>query len=409
MFGLMAIATVVMISLAMFSDLGLKQSIIQSRRGSDPTFLNTAWLLQIVRGALLWFLSLGIALLIPLTNRIGMVPRDSVYANQSLPFVIAILSFTLFIDGFRSTKWSEVSRNLALGRITLIEIVAQIAGMLCMLGWVYVDRSIWAMVAGSIFSELIKTILSHIWLPGVANRWQWDRLAVLELVHFGKWMFLSSVLGFLVGNSDRLILGGMVNTTMLGIYVIAFAIVSSVEQVLSRIIVGVMFPALSEIARERPTDLKERYYRIHAVVASFAYFCSGVLIMSGQSLIGLLYDPRYAQAGWMLEVLAAALLTVPFQISIQCFMALGMPQLHSNILVIRLVMLFAAMPVGFHFFGLPGALWGLVLSQFLCLPMIILYSARHGLFDLRKELLLLPMVFVGMGVGKVFALVVDRL
>src|SRR5262249_6921462 len=145
------------------------------------------------------------------------------------------------------------------------------------------------------------------------------------------------------------------------------------------------------------------YYRLYAVVAAFTYFCAGVLMISGQSLIGLLYDPRYAQAGWMLEILAAALLTVPFEITIQYFMALGKPQLNANILAVRFVALFMGIPIGFHFFGLSGALWGLVSSRLLYLPIIILYSARHGLFNLRKELLLLSAAILGMGVGKILA------
>ena len=43
MFGVMAIATLVMIGLAMFSDLGLRQNIIQSKRGGEFLYLNTAW------------------------------------------------------------------------------------------------------------------------------------------------------------------------------------------------------------------------------------------------------------------------------------------------------------------------------------------------------------------------------
>ena len=61
MFGVMAIATIVMVGLAMFSDLGLRQSIVQSRRGDDPAFLNTAWALQILRGLVLWAIALAIA------------------------------------------------------------------------------------------------------------------------------------------------------------------------------------------------------------------------------------------------------------------------------------------------------------------------------------------------------------
>jgi O-antigen/teichoic acid export membrane protein len=317
--------------------------------------------------------------------------------------VLAILSFAVAVSGFNSTKMFEASRQLALRRITLIDLAAQISGLTCMLAWVAVDRSIWALVAGNFCWSVTMMLLSHAWLPGTPNCWAWDKSAFQEIFHFGKWIFTSSILSFLVSNGDRLLLGGMVDTTVLGVYVIAFLIVSSVEAALIRIIGAVTFPALSEIVRERPAHLKTNYYRLHAVVASFAYFCSGVLMMSGQSLINVLYDARYAQAGWMVEVLASALVIAPFQVSIQCFMALGKPQLNSSIFAVRLVSLFVAMPVGFHFFGLPGALWASVSSQFLCLPMIIFYNVRHGLFDLRQELLLLPVVLAGMGAGSLLA------
>src|SRR5262245_36522377 len=64
MFGVMAIATIVIVGLAMFSDLGLRQSLVQSRRGADPAFLNTAWVLQILRGFALWIIALAISITI---------------------------------------------------------------------------------------------------------------------------------------------------------------------------------------------------------------------------------------------------------------------------------------------------------------------------------------------------------
>ncbi len=53
MFGVMALANTLMIGVALFSDLGIRQSIIQNNRGMDCDFLNTAWSLQILRGCLL--------------------------------------------------------------------------------------------------------------------------------------------------------------------------------------------------------------------------------------------------------------------------------------------------------------------------------------------------------------------
>ncbi|MAO27784.1 MAG: polysaccharide biosynthesis protein, partial [Roseovarius sp.] len=53
-FGLMALVSVVTVGLMMFSDVGVGPSIAQSKRGDDPAFLDTAFSIQILRGALLW-------------------------------------------------------------------------------------------------------------------------------------------------------------------------------------------------------------------------------------------------------------------------------------------------------------------------------------------------------------------
>jgi O-antigen/teichoic acid export membrane protein len=208
-----------------------------------------------------------------------------------------------------------------------------------------------------------------------------------------------------VNNGDRLLLGGLLNSAELGVYIIAFAIFNSVEQLVTRLN-EVSFPALSETVRERPAALKSSYYRFRAVIASFAYFCSGFLMFSGQSLIGLLYDRRYEQAGWMLEVLSTALLITPLNLAIVCLLALGLPSLFTQLIAIRSVSLFLLVPLGFHFLGLQGALWAIVTSYFCIMPSTIYYKIKYGLFDLSKELLLIPMWIVGMLLAKGFNLLI---
>lgn len=403
MFGVMAIATVILVGLAMFSDLGLKQSIVQSKRGGEPTFLNTAWVVQILRGMLLCLISIVIAVLVGVADWFELFPKQSVYADARLPFVIAMLSLVSLLNGFGSTKMDEAGRVLALRRVTLVEVGTQVAGALCMLIWAVFDRSIWTLTIPNLLSSVAWVLLTHFYLPGNRNRWQWDSSAFHEIFHFGKWIFLSSIMAFFVNNGDRLMLGGMIETRALGIYSVAFAMVSAVETVLARVITSVTFPALGEIARERPHEFKKTYYRLHAAIAPTVYFCSGVLIAAGPSLVGMLYDPRYAAAGWMLQILAVALLALPFQIALQAFMVLGLPQITTKILTVRLTVLLIAMPIGFHFLAMPGALWGIAVSQYACLPVIIYYSMRHDVFDLRRELLALPAVFFGMGAGKLLA------
>ena len=118
-------------------------------------------------------------------------------------------------------------------------------------------------------------ILTHVWLPGIPNRWHWDNSAFWEIFHFGKWFFLSSILAFFVGAGDRLFLGGMIDTVTLGVYSVAFTIANSIDQILLTIVSGAVFPALGEVVRERPAGLRRAYGQLNFVVALCAYFCAG--------------------------------------------------------------------------------------------------------------------------------------
>ena len=53
-YGLMALVSAVSQGLRMFSDIGIGPSIVQSGRGDEPAFVNTAWTLQVLRGLFLW-------------------------------------------------------------------------------------------------------------------------------------------------------------------------------------------------------------------------------------------------------------------------------------------------------------------------------------------------------------------
>ncbi len=405
-FGVMGIATVVMVGLTLFSDLGLRLNIIQSRRGHEPAFLNTAWAIQIVRGIVLWLIAVVCGLALLGAQGLAVFPASSVYAHPVLPWVIGVLGLSTILAGLESTKMAEASRNLVLGRVTLIAIVSQLAGLLCMLGLVAFERSVWVLVAGGLVAAVVTTVLSHAWMPGTPNRWAWDRSAVHEIVHFAKWIFLSSIVGFFAIHGDRVLIGGLVDATTLGVYTIAFLMFSAVEQVISRIVSGVTFPAISEIARERREELKKNYYRIVGIVAPSSYACAGALAVSGRPLVSILFDARYEQAGWMLEALAYGLLAAPLLVAVQCFVAMGRTDLAFANSALRLVALIAGVLLGFHAFGLTGAVWGIVASRILGLPFIIYYSVQFGFFDWRRELIFLPAILVGLGGGTIFTLAV---
>ncbi len=204
-FGVMIIATTVSVVLHLLSDVGLRQNIIQSPRGDDPVFLNTAWTVQILRGVVLFASTLLIAGFTWFAQVINLWSANSTYAAPELPLVLAFTGFTAIIFGFQSTKIDLAVRAFQQKKVVLAEFASQLAGLLVMLGAGYFTRSIWSLVVAGLVAAMVSTLLGHFWFEGPPNRLQWDRSALKELIVFGHWILLSSAVGVLAMNGDRII------------------------------------------------------------------------------------------------------------------------------------------------------------------------------------------------------------
>ena len=202
-----------------------------------------------------------------------------------------------------------------------------------------------------------------------------------------------------------MLLGGLVNSTALGLYSIAFLLVGTIDGILSRIIGEISFPAFSEVVRERPAELKRNYYAFHGVIATAAYLASGVLMVSGQSIIDLLYDRRYEQAGWILQLLAAVLLTVPFRLATQIFWRWDSRSCNPISFWLGCIAFCTYRHCFLYFSDFRERLCNCI-SHFSSLPLTIFYNVRNHVFDLRKELLHLFCVPLGLVAGKLFLIAI---
>jgi O-antigen/teichoic acid export membrane protein len=389
MFGVMAIAIMMMVILNMLADIGLTQNIIQSRRGDDPAYLDTAWVVQIVRGCALWAAALMLSAALYLANHLALLPAQSVYASAALPLVIAVNSVAAVILGFQSTKVATAYRNFDLRRVAQIELTGQLAGLAVMIGVGVATRSIWALVAGGLVASLTTTALGHVWLTGHRNRFHWDKEAIHELVSFGKWAFISSIFTVLAGNGDRLMLGGLVEAHFLGMYAIAMLIVSAIDGPMNKLFGAISLPALSEVARNDPSRLREIYYKLRVPSDLVLLFIAGLLFATGQSVIDLLYDPRYSAAGGMLQVLALSLFAARYNVAYQIHLAVGMPRYMAIIQMVRCGSLFMLVPFLYYFAGTQGVLWGIALHGLAMVPFVHAFNARLGLNDVRREVVVL--------------------
>ena len=297
-------------ALDMFSDIGIGPSIIQHKRGGEKSFLNTAWTLQVIRGV---FISIAAAII--------AVPVSVVYRESMLLYALPIAGLTGVIGGFNSTNLHLLNREVKLARLAFINLGTQIVSVIATVIFALLlirfglsagpnqkldaIQGAWALIAGSVFSSLIKLVASHVFCPGPRARFEWDSSATHEIVHFGKWILVSTLFGYLATRGDQLILGWYMPTKYeFGLYGIAVMLSSSMVNGMHTISGRVLFPMYARLAEQGPERLRAQTFRVRAVLMVLSLPAVCVVAVWGQQIVNLLYDPKYHDAGYMLQILA---------------------------------------------------------------------------------------------------------
>lgn len=365
-FGLMALVKLVEQGLGMFSDVGIRPSIIQNRRGDEPAFLNTAWTIQIIRGFTLWICATILAW--PFA---AWFARNDPAAWQ-LRYLLPVAGLASVLSGFNSTALATLSRRLRLGRLTFLEFASQLVSLSVMIVWALITPTVWAMVGGLLAGAAFKMAASHCLMSGSPVRIAWDRHCASELLRFGKWIFLSTAFHFLAVNIDKLILGNLLSLGDLGLYSIALVFAKVAMYVTARLGGTVMFPVYS-----RFQDEPHRMISL-AIRARWIILCLGVAVclsfaIGAPLFFEVLWDPRYHAAApiaqWIVLFIWATILLLTMD---RIPLALG----NSRALFFASVWqcsggAFAA--CGYILAGLPGFVGGLALG-----PIVAqLYLLRH--------------------------------
>lgn len=399
MFGVMAIVSVLLAGISMFSDLGIFQNIIQSKRSGEKSYVDTAWTIQILRGGVITVILLGLAVVLYFLNDSGVFSDTSVYAAPELPWIIAVMSMTALISGFNSINLALLNRDLRLKEIALIDVFSQVIGLITMIFLAFIYTNIWALVIGTVVSSFVKMMMSHLSSFGVKNRVAWDVSAAKEIFHFGKWIFGASIFTFFAGQGDRLILGGLVSPEELGIYTIAFFLATAFRNVVRRVMSSVFYPVLSEVVRTRPRELRTIYYKIRCKVDVVVMIVVGFLASSGHVIIELLYDDRYINAGWMLEFLSLATIFVGITMAGTCLLALGDSKAIMKLTAASSIALFITVPISYSYFGIEGAVLAIALNSIVELPLLFSMMSKYQLLNWKKEIQFFPLFFICYGAG----------
>lgn len=290
-FGLLGIALVTIAALRQFSNLGFDEALIQHEEENVNAYLNTAWVIKIIRGVVI----ASIAFL--------AAPSLAVFFDepQAKP-LIQLLGFTPLILGVQNPAVMYFRKHLNFHREFVYQVGGRLIDLLVAVAIAIVFQSVWALPAGIVAMNLMKAALSygiHEYRPRV----KFDLDLGREMFSFGKWMFASSILVFLVNQGDDAFVGWYFTATTLGFYQIAYRFSNAPATEVTQVISKVSFPAFSKIQNDTER-LRNGYFRAIQLSTIIAFPMAAGIAAVAPQFVQTVLGTQWAPMIPLMQVLA---------------------------------------------------------------------------------------------------------
>jgi len=346
-FGLLGIGLLVLSGLENFSDLGLNSAVIQQKEENVDRYLDTMWTLQLARGAVL---ATVIVLIAPVVASVFNEPRAT--------DIVRLIALSPIFVALRNPGIVYFKKDLDFHLEFLYQMSGSVTRFAVSLAWALLSPTVWALVAGLVASEFVKTVFSyagHGYRPWLSL----DRERAGELINYGKWITGNSILYFLNSEGDDAVVGWLLSATALGFYQTAFRLSNAPATEVTQVISNVMFPAFSTL-QDDLWALRDAYYRMLQVTMFVSFpMAFGIAAVADVFVLTFL-GQEWAQMITVMKILAGyALLRSIGKTMSPLWKAIGRPDYITKVSLLRVVIAAILIIPATNAYGINGA--GLVI------------------------------------------------
>lgn len=374
-YGVIAILMSVLFMIEMLSDIGVIGLTIRHERGDDPLFLNTLWTIRVLR------CGVNASILV-----VGAPWLAQWLGSADLENPLRVLALYFAANAIESMGFALALRHRRSPVVNYINLANSVVATVFCIVYSYFARDYWGMVYAALLERTLNAIASHFLYPHLRPRWAWDRDAVREIFAFARYVLPTSVLTMALSQFERVLFLRLFDLRLMGMYGVAGSVSGPAESLCVKISHMVLYPRYATALRETPERLRAVYYDDNRKPMLLLFGLPALLGGAGQHLIDLLYDPRYAQAGFILQCFMVRAVLLSFlRSSEQLLTAIGLVQVQLHANVLRAVLLAPLLLLGHQLYGLPGFMVGLALEPLAALVYLLWRQHRRQLLSLSRE------------------------
>jgi O-antigen/teichoic acid export membrane protein len=342
-FGTMAIVLSAGAAIDSFTEIGVREAIIQNPRGREPEFMNGAWWVAFTRALALYALLFTAAPFLA-----------GFYGNPQLKPLLRLALVSLLFTGATSPGAYSAMKDLRFKRWAAINHGGAIAGVLLTVGLALLWRNVWALAIGFAAENLSRFVLSYAICPFVP-RLPVARACVREVLNFSRRAVGLPFLNFVFIRADIFVIGKLFPPALLGLYSMAINVAQVPAAFAMNLLGQLLMPTFAQLQDDH-RKLNKGLLRVTSLVACLGAPVLVFAAFSGGQILRLVYGQRYAAmaAPFVMGIFLVLINLLNGQIT-TVFYAKGRPNLHRRSVGIMAAMMVVLIYPLVHWFGIVGA------------------------------------------------------
>lgn len=243
-FGVMAVALVTLQTTLTLTDLGMVPALVQAEEPDDRHY-DAGWTVGMLRSVLV----AGIIFVAAPWVASAFSQPDSVW-------VIRALALRPVLQASASIKSALLIKTLNFRALASMHLAAVLGEAVVAIS-LATSLGVWALVAGALAGAAVFSLTSYLLAPH-RPRFVMESGAIRPLVRFGRWIFLTGLLGTLASACLQLAISRKLGTASLGLYSLATRLAYLPGLVSSKLVAEVSFPLYARL-RAKPIELARAF------------------------------------------------------------------------------------------------------------------------------------------------------
>jgi len=390
-FGIVAVASLVVMSLGLFREMGLNRALIYQEKNITEA-ASTAFYLIVIVSSMLY---VAAYLSAPLFA--------SFFQDIRVTAVVRVLSVGIVISAFSEVQSALLEKEILFKKTTISEAAFFMSYGLSSISLAYIGFSYWSLVLGQLIADVVR--VSCFW---IISDWRptfvFDKSIASQLIGYGKHILGMVLVHFGIRNIDDAFVGRMCSKSSLGLYYLAYRIANFPATGITNVVGRIMFPVYSKLPKNA-FDLRNAFLKTLRLTSALTIPAVFFIFVYVSDFLNILYQDKWMEAVLPIQILCLYGLLRSLGSGMGAiFMATGRPDIPFKISLVQLLFLACALYPGIKLMGIIGVCAisdiGMFISvglNYLKLRQVIASSLKHILLNLYAFVLY---SLASIGIGK---------